>query len=134
VSITVTTAPEGKKVYVDSLEYTTPQTFSWTAGSIHTVAVDSTQGDTETRFAFTSWSDGGGLSHAVTVPTSATTYTANLSLEYRLSVAIVPENSGTVALDPEGGWYPQGISVSLSLHCPAKITVSQAGVGISCTD
>ena len=119
VSITVTTVPEGKKVYVDSLEYTSPQTFSWAAGSSHTVAVNSTQGDTETRYVFTSWSDDGEQSHSVTVPTTVTTYTANLSTQFRLNVSVIPENSGTVALDPDGEWYAEGISVSL-IALPAE--------------
>src|SRR5512136_1446198 len=37
VSITVTTNPAGLQLVVDSATYTAPQTFSWTAGSSHSL-------------------------------------------------------------------------------------------------
>ena len=111
---TVTTNPTGRQVVVDGTTYTAPQTFSWVVGFSHTVSVSSPQsGTTGTRYAFSSWSDGGTQSHTITASSSSTTYTANFTTQYSLTTAASPSEGGTVT--PSGtNWYDSGQSVSVS--------------------
>jgi len=77
ISATVQTSPPGLSITVDGTTYAAPQTFSWTAGSSHTIATISPQsGGTGIQYSWGNWSDGGAVSHAVT-PTVGTTYTVN---------------------------------------------------------
>jgi hypothetical protein len=63
VAHTVDTSPTGLQIVVDGTPYTAPQTFEWTPGSSHTLAVVSPQaGAAGTRQVFASWSDGGAQS------------------------------------------------------------------------
>jgi len=79
VATTVTTNPGGLSLTVDGQSYTAPQSFSWTSGSSHTLAVSSPQNSTTgTLYAWANWSDGGAISHTITAMT-ATTYTANFN-------------------------------------------------------
>ena len=77
IPVTVQGNPAGVSFSVDGTAYTTAQGFNWTSGSQHTIATTSPQG-TGTQYVFTSWSDGGAISHTVS-PTSGTTYTANFT-------------------------------------------------------
>ena len=90
VSVTVTTSPSGltNSIVVDSTTYTSPQTFTWTIGSSHTIAANSPiSGGVGTRYVWTSWSDTGAQSHSVTAPSSTTTYTANYQTQYLVKYA-----------------------------------------------
>src|SRR2546426_2673362 len=78
VAITITTSPAGKQIVVDGTTYTAPQTFNWVPGGTHTLDVPSQQsGGAGTQFVWTNWSQGGTKNQTITVPSSATTYTAN---------------------------------------------------------
>ncbi len=115
VTVTITTVPEGRTVTVDGTAHTSPQTFTWTAGSEHTVAADSVQGDEATRYIFSSWSDGGAQSHSVTAPSSTTTYTANFTTQYFLTINSAHD-------DPQGGgWYDSGATVQWSVTSPRRM-------------
>jgi hypothetical protein len=119
VSVTVTTSPAGRSIAVDGTTYTAPQTFNWTIGSSHTIAVSSPQtGAAGTRYVFSSWSDGGAQSHTITAPSSSTTYTAAFATEYQLSVAVSPAAGGSVALNPASasGWYAVGAGVQMTAN------------------
>jgi predicted heme/steroid binding protein len=111
VSITVGTSPSGLSFTVDGTTYTSSQSFSWTAGSQHTIATTTPQaGATGTRYVFNNWSDAGAISHTVTGPASATTYTAGFTTQYLLTV-----NGGTGGtVGPSSTYYTAGQSVSLS--------------------
>jgi len=81
----------------------------WLSGSTHTVAVDSAQftpGGT-TQFLFTSWSDGGARSHAVTASGSGASYTAQVAARYLARYGAL--GGGTVAssrpIDPANGTF-----------------------------
>ena len=119
VSVTVTTSPAGRSIAVDGTTYTAPQTFNWTIGSSHTIAVSSPQtGAAGTRYVFSSWSDGGVQSHTITAPSSSTTYTAAFATEYQLSVTVSPAAGGSVALNPASasGWYAVDQGVQLTAN------------------
>ncbi len=70
------TNPSGLKISVNGIEHTTPKTFYWPAGEVHTVSAPSPQTFQSNQYAFTSWSDGGGQTHDITVPSQNATYTA----------------------------------------------------------
>jgi GH25 family lysozyme M1 (1,4-beta-N-acetylmuramidase) len=93
VSVAVQTNPSGRSFTVDGTTYTSAQTFTWASGSGHTVSTTSPQsGGVGTRYLWSSWSDGGAISHSV-APTAGAVYTANFTAEsctYSLSSASQP--------------------------------------------
>lgn len=109
VSVTVETNPTGRSFSVDGTPYNTPQTFTWTSGSSHTIATSSPQsGGTGTQYVWSNWSDGGAISHSV-APTSNTTYTANFTTQYYLTM--VAGTGGTVS--PPSNWFNSGQGVTI---------------------
>lgn len=110
-SITVATTPVGRTITVDGTDYTAPQTFSWTPGGSHTIAVASPQpGSSGSRYAFTSWSDSGDRSHGITTPDTTATYTATFGAQYQLTT--VAGTSGAV-LPTSGNWYNAGMTPNI---------------------
>ena len=86
---TITRSPVMGIVTVDGFETPVPHTFSWYLGSNHTIdapAVDNV-GPNE-RWAFASWSDGGTISHNITVIAADLTFTASYYHQYRPSVVL----------------------------------------------
>ncbi len=113
VAITVNTSVPGLSFSVDGTTYTSAQTFSWNPGDTHLLSTTATQaGGTGTQYVFSAWSNGGALSQGVTVPATATTYTANFTTQYLLTTSISPANSGT--LTPATGWVNAGTVVTLT--------------------
>ena len=111
VSINVQTNPTGRSFSVDGTSYNSTQTFTWTPGSNHTIATTSPQsGATGTQYAFNNWSDGGAMSHTVS-PNVATTYTANFTTQYLLTMTAGP--GGVVR--PTTGFYDSGQFVNISV-------------------
>ena len=112
----VATSPPGLSIVVDSVTYSAPQTFAWTPGSSHTLAVASPQGAGGTRYRFSNWSDGGALSHALTAPASAATYTASFVVQHLLAISASPAAGGTLTAAPPSvdGYYDAGAAVQVS--------------------
>ena len=109
-SVTVQPSPDGRWFSVDGAACTTAQTFTWTAGSSHTLATSSPQsGPTGVQYVWSSWSDGGAISHTITT-TSNTSYTANFTTQYDLTVTA--DAGGAVS--PGRGWTNSGASVNIS--------------------
>ncbi|MCX6924041.1 MAG: hypothetical protein NT154_12655, partial [Verrucomicrobia bacterium] len=109
VSVTVQTSPSGRSFTVDGTTYTTAQTFTWASGSAHTIVTTSPQsGATGTQHVWSSWSDGGAMSHTVG-PTANATYTANFATQYLLTMSA--GTGGTVA--PASGWQNNGASMGI---------------------
>lgn len=80
VQLALASQPSGLKIHIDEDDVdtagtvTTPATItSWAGYQIHVTAAN--QGSN----TFSSWSDGGAQSHAITTPGSAATYTANFT-------------------------------------------------------
>jgi hypothetical protein len=115
VQITVTTSPAHLLVSVDGgAAMAAPLVESWIPGSSHTIATTSPQsGGTGVQYAFSSWSDGGAISHSITVPSSAATYTASFATQYQLTTAANPSNGGTVS-PTSGNFYNSGTVVPLT--------------------
>jgi hypothetical protein len=108
---------------VDGTTYTTPQNFTWVQGSSHTLGTVATEAISVTsRYAFTSWSDGGALSHTVTAPAAATaSYTANFAIQYLLTTSINPAGTASVSQSVGGvslptNWLTVGTSVTLTAY------------------
>lgn len=113
VKVTIGTSPAGLLFSVDSATYTSKQTLTWTSGSSHTIATTSPQTSSGTQNTFASWSDGGAISHSVSAPSSATTYTASFNKSYQLTTAASPTSDGTVS-PATGAFYASGTVVNLS--------------------
>ncbi len=115
VQITITTSPANLLVSVDGGTFAAaPLVETWNQGSSHTIATTSPQsGGTGIQYAFTSWSDGGAISHSITVPSTPTTYTASFATQYQLTTAANPIASGTVS-PTSGNYYNSGIIVPLT--------------------
>jgi M6 family metalloprotease-like protein len=85
----------GTEVIVDGVTQDAPYDVQWAFPTMHTIAVDSIQGDTLTRYVYQAWSDVGARSHSVAVnDATPDTFTAFLQTEYRLRA--VPIFSGTI--------------------------------------
>ena len=110
VQVAVQTTPAGLTFAIDGTTYSSAQTFSWAAGSSHTIATTSPQsGGAGIRYVWTRWSDSGAISHTV-APTTNKTYTATFSTQYYLTMT--PGTGGTVS--PTSGWRNSGSTVSIS--------------------
>jgi hypothetical protein len=59
-----------------------------------------------------SWSDAGAISHTITVPATATAYTASFSTSYLLTTGVSPSGGGTVA--PPTGYQAGNSTVPLT--------------------
>ena len=114
VTITIATSPTGRQVVVDGTSYTAPRNFTWVVGSSHSLSVSSPQnGTTGTRYAYSSWSDGGGQTHNVTVPSAATTYTASFTTQYSLTASVAASGGGTVSPSGET-WHNSGAGAQVT--------------------
>ncbi|MBK9315806.1 MAG: Ig-like domain repeat protein [Acidobacteria bacterium] len=110
IQITIQTNPSGRTFTVDGSTYNSAQTFLWTPGSSHTISTTSPQsGGMDTQYVWGSWSDGGATSHTIT-PNSSTTYTANFTTQYFLTMNAGA--GGTVS--PASGWFNSGQSVTIT--------------------
>jgi len=109
ISVMVQPSPAGHSFSVDGTNYTTAQSFNWTQGSVHAIATTSPQNSgAGMQDAWSSWSDGGAISHIVT-PLVSTTYTANFTTQYYLTM-----NAGTGgSVSPVSGWNNSGTSVNI---------------------
>ena len=82
----------------------------WIPGSSHTLGAKSSEASGPgSQLIFTNWSDGGAMTHTV-APTTATTYTANLKRQYRLTT--LTSTGGTI--NPLAGWVDAGASVQIT--------------------
>ncbi|MFI5295451.1 MAG: M6 family metalloprotease domain-containing protein [Thermodesulfovibrionales bacterium] len=115
ISLTISTSPSGRRITVDGLDYTAPHEYRWMVGSSHTIGVTSPQsGDSGIQYVYSSWSDVGAPTHAITTPSSASTYTANFTVQYQLTTSVNQTSLGSVSPDCSGGcWYNSAASVSL---------------------
>jgi hypothetical protein len=123
INITVQTSPAGPAFTVDGTSYTGTQIFHFVPGSAHTIATTTPQIIGSTKYLFTSWSDGGAISHSITTPNAPTTYTANFTSQYQLTINVSPSGSGTVT-PASGQFFAAGTVVSL--HATANAGYSFA--------
>jgi hypothetical protein len=123
VAITITTSPASLMVSVDGgAASAAPLTENWIPSSTHTIATGSPQnvsGGSEQ--VWSSWSDGGAISHSITVPSSATTYTANFNTEYQLTTQASPSADGSVT-PASGSYFAGGATISVTATANSGFT------------
>ena len=116
VPVTIATNPAGLTVTVDGTGHPAPYSTAWTPGASHQLAVSQYQGGAGgTRAAFAAWSDGGALSHTVTAPAAAATFTAAFATQYQLTTAAAPASAGLIA-PATGGWFAAGTTAPVTLY------------------
>jgi hypothetical protein len=96
-SITVKSSPTGAGyVLVDSVGITTPHTYNWNIGDSHNITAYSTVNGVsgQSQYVFGNWSDGLARSHNITVPVSATNYTATFVTQYNVTISLGETDSG----------------------------------------
>jgi glucose/arabinose dehydrogenase len=76
VNLNLASSPSGLQVNLNGVNRPTPATVPVIVGSTNTLSAPSPQGSGGSTYSFTGWSDGGGQTHVVTAPGTATTYTA----------------------------------------------------------
>ncbi len=116
IPITLQANSAGASLGVDGTTYGAPQTFNWAAGSSHTIAAPSPQtAGAGVQYVWSSWSDGGAVSHTVS-PSSATTVTATFTTQYLLGTSVSPLWGGSITLSPSpaDAYFPSGTSVQLT--------------------
>ncbi len=119
--------------YIDGAWWHTPKNFSadpayaydtvssWAPGTSHTLNVNFGSPESpysfNSRFAFSSWNDGGAEQHTIMVPAANTTYTATVTPEYAPATNFsFPPCGGTATISPasptDDGFYPWGTQLS----------------------
>jgi hypothetical protein len=120
--------PDGSQFFVevDGGFWPAPTSFSpfynsgFAAGTNHTITVESPEFPWafNTRYLFNNWSDGGALSHSVTLPSTSTNYTAALTPDYFLSNFANEPCAGTIGVIPSSptgdSYYPGGTPLSFT--------------------
>jgi hypothetical protein len=110
--VTVDTTPTGLTILVDGVSATAPKMYQWAINSQHQLsATDPQQVTGGLRLVFSSWSDGGALTHTVTTPSSAITYSATFKTQYLLTTAANPPAGGSIT---PGDWFDSGSSVRIT--------------------
>ncbi len=112
VSITITSTPSTGSGYVtvDGVGQTTPYVISWAAGSSHTIAaISPVSCGSGCQYEWNNWSDGGAQSHLITVPSTATTYTATFKKEWSITFSYSVSGGGTPT-SPTLGYTKNGVS------------------------
>ena len=112
VTVTLASSPTGLSLSVGGASCTAPCTFQWTPGLSQTIAVTTSPqaGATGTQYIYASWSDGLAQSHSITVPSSATTYTANFTTQYYLTT-LAGSGGG---ITPASEWLNSGAVVPVT--------------------
>jgi len=113
IQVRVQTNPAGLNVSIDGGPATpSPVDVQWQQGSSHTIATTSSQnGSAGTRFVFNNWSDTGAISHSVNAPNVNTTYTANFTTQYQLTMSA---GAGGTVLPASGSFFNSGQGVQIS--------------------
>jgi hypothetical protein len=126
VSVRVGTSPPGISFRVDGAPFSSAQTFSWSGGSFHTISTTSPQaGTVGTQHVWSSWSDGGAISHVVAAG-SDTTFTASFTAQHMLTMHPGPGGS----VNPGSGFRDAGsvIPIEATPH-PGKVFGRWTGSG-----
>jgi uncharacterized repeat protein (TIGR02543 family) len=131
-AVGITTVPPGLSISVDGVAYTTPHTFQWVPGTMH--SLDSGVSGIDSggqQYAWLNWSDDLKTSHEIFAPAAATTYTAYFDMSYALTLAVSPAHAGHItpmetAFSPgfSIGLYPPGSPVKLSASPVSGYTFS----------
>src|SRR5204863_3009536 len=99
------TAPAGVSFTLNGVTYVTSASV-WLAPGSYTLSTTSPQSTgAGVQAAFVSWSDGGALSHQITVA-APVNISGTFKTQYSFSASVVPANQGTLTLISSGGSGP----------------------------
>ena len=87
--LTVTSEPSGIQIRIDGQARTTPATFPSVSGMKRVLATTTTVSSGGRMFDFKEWSDGGDVTHTITVPETNTV----LAAKFRIPTVLVPNNA-----------------------------------------
>jgi hypothetical protein len=103
------TVPAGVQFTFNGITYTGSQTIQVAAGT-YTLSTSSPQASgVGKQRVFSNWSDGGAISHSVTVGSGAVSITGTFGTQYLLTTAASPSSGGSVS---GGGYYDAGSTAS----------------------
>ncbi|HTX36333.1 MAG TPA: DUF4214 domain-containing protein [Bryobacteraceae bacterium] len=113
-SVTLNTSPQGLLVSLDGESFVVaPFTAQLVAGTEHTITTETPQtGGAGIQYAWTNWSDSGAISHTITVPATAASYTATFQTQYQLTISVSPAGGGAVT-PVSGLFYNSGAVVPI---------------------
>ncbi len=115
-TVALQTSPSGLAVSLGGSSSVAPVSGQYSVGSSVAIGTTSPQaGPAGTQYVFSSWSDGGAITHNITVPGVGATYTATAAFttQYQLTTGVSPAGGGTVSV-ASGGFYNTGTSVALT--------------------
>jgi hypothetical protein len=104
-------------ILIDGKPYTGVNSFCWAAGSPHTVAATlSDIFSPGTRWEFSSWTDGGAATHAITQPNSGSSLTAHYVLQYHVTATPDNRSHGSVHVTPSSsdGYYNANTGLTIT--------------------
>ncbi len=114
-------------VIIDNSYYNPPVNFAlpydstWTASSSHTLSTYTPQypWSSNSRYAFDNWSDGGAMTHTITLPSSGgATYTDNITPQYYVADWALESCAGSIGVSPGSptgdGFYPTSSLITFS--------------------
>ncbi|HLK69186.1 MAG TPA: kelch repeat-containing protein [Bryobacteraceae bacterium] len=102
--------PAGAQFTFNGLTYTGSQTIQVAAGTYGLSTTSPQAVASGTQLVFRNWSDGGAISHSVTVPSGGSVnLTGTFGTQYVLSTVANPNSGGTVS---GGGFYDAGTTAS----------------------
>ncbi|MCJ2563595.1 MAG: hypothetical protein LN417_05865, partial [Candidatus Thermoplasmatota archaeon] len=139
-NITIETLPDPNlEVVIDATPYTAPVSFWWTLGEVVTLDVTTPQTiDGTSRYAWESWSDGGGQSHPVTI-TMVNTYIATFGIEYMVNITTIPtlldvEVDGVPGASPLSFWWLDGSVHDLYAISPQTVSPDEQWAWVDWSD
>jgi hypothetical protein len=131
---TIATNPVGAGFQVDGDYWYGPQNFasdvfpSWTAGSTHTLSTWSPQYpySINSRLAFVRWTDGGKISHTITVPAGASTIIGGFTQQFVPIAYAQPGCAATVSFSPPSttGFYNLNTELTINAATAAGWTLT----------
>lgn len=137
VDLTLTSNQPGAQLTMGADTGSAPFTQRFITNATTDITVPSPQTIGGVPYAFDSWSDGGAITHTITVPTTDTTYTATLSrvTEIKLGGADVVGTNTSQATAGRAEAYrttaaEDGSATKLRLYVDATSTATQLGLGL----
>ena len=107
----ISSTPEGLRVEVDGVAYTTPAGFQWVEGTTRRIKALEPEGTESERLRFAKWSDGEAQEHQIMVnESSPRLITAQYVQQFKLQSGVWEHGGGSVRVAPESptgdGFYP----------------------------
>lgn len=110
IGVTVQTSLSGLSFAVDGTNYTSTRILSLTPGSSHTISTSSPQnGGAGIQYVWSGWSDNGAISHVI-APLVNSSYTANFTTNYYLTMDAGPDGG----VSPASFWTNSRANVNIT--------------------